>query len=285
MTTKPKARKFRIRRSRPVTADGGGPAVQTPAAQPQAKQTAPDADFAGRTDDGFGDKPFPGAAAANAPANPPENSADVQAALEEIAKEGLTGRQLRMARRLAAKNGLTPASDFDAVRLLRARGIDPFERSSLLELVVPEQKKAETEAPAPLPAPTGQTLPQRIEPVQVPAPAGPPPDIAARRAAEISAMQADISRRRRRKLVALFARLSAFVFLPTLLAGIYYALIATPMYATNSEFVIQQADGPQTGMGGLFSGTGFATSQDSIAVQSYLNSRDAMLRLNADHGL
>ena len=55
------------------------------------------------------------------------------------------------------------------------------------------------------------------------------------------------------------------------------------MYATQSEFVIQQADAPQAGgMGGLFSGTGFATSQDSITVQSYLQSRDAMLRLNAE---
>jgi len=34
----------------------------------------------------------------------------------------------------------------------------------------------------------------------------------------------------------------------------------------------------------LFSGTSFATSQDSISVQSYLQSRDAMLRLDKDLG-
>jgi capsular polysaccharide transport system permease protein len=47
--------------------------------------------------------------------------------------------------------------------------------------------------------------------------------------------------------------------------------------------VIQQADpaGAQ-GMGGLLSGTQFATSQDSIAVQGYLQSRDAMMRLDDD---
>jgi capsular polysaccharide transport system permease protein len=60
-------------------------------------------------------------------------------------------------------------------------------------------------------------------------------------------------------------------------------VVATPLYATKAEFVIQQADpaGAQ-GMGGLLSGTQFATSQDSIAVQGYLQSRDAMMRLNED---
>lgn len=284
MTTKPKARKFRIRRSRPVSGDASATAGGPPIAEDQAARQAASESFTSRRDDGFGDKPFPGAAAARRPSRPAEDPAEVQAALEAIASEGLTGRQLRMARRLAAKNGLTPASDFDAVRLLRARGIDPFERSSLLELVVPEQKKTDAAEAAPATAPTGQTLPQKIDPIKVPGPAGPPPDIAARRAAEISAMQADIARRRRRKMWGLAGRLTAFVLLPTLLAGLYYTMIATPMYATQSEFIIQQADAPQAGgMGGMFSGTGFATSQDSITVQSYLQSRDAMLRLDSDH--
>ncbi|MDJ1009050.1 MAG: capsule biosynthesis protein [Paracoccaceae bacterium] len=300
MTTKPKARKFRIRRTRPVSADeakrAAAPISQgAPTPRPdKAGSGGPGGDeaFLPPRDDGFGDKPFPGSAAAEArspsPSKPAPASAsteDVQAALEAIATEGLTGRQLRMARRLAAKHGLTPQSDFDAVRLLRAKGIDPFERSSLLELVVPEQKKADgSGGAAPSPSGSGQTLPTRIDPVNTPAPAGPPPDIASLRAAEISAMQTDIARRRRRKLLSLAGRLSAFVFLPTILAGIYYTFVATPMYATQSEFVIQQADAPQTGMAGLFSGTGFATSQDSITVQSYLQSRDAMLRLDNDHG-
>jgi hypothetical protein len=46
--------------------------------------------------------------------------------LEQIRKEGLTGRQLRLARRMAQKHGLPATSDFDAVRLLRAAGINPF---------------------------------------------------------------------------------------------------------------------------------------------------------------
>ena len=68
-----------------------------------------------------------------------ESAAQVQGEtdLNAIRREGLTGRQLRMARRVAQKHGLAPTSDFDAVRLLRQRGIDPFQRTNMLELVVP----------------------------------------------------------------------------------------------------------------------------------------------------
>jgi len=51
--------------------------------------------------------------------------------------------------------------------------------------------------------------------------------------------------------------------------------------------VIQQADGGgggAGGLGGLFSGTSMATQQDSISVQSYLLSRDALARLDDDLG-
>ena len=54
--------------------------------------------------------------------------------IEDSRKEGLTGRQLRMARRTAQRHDLPAKSDFDAVRLLRQAGIDPFQRSNLLEL-------------------------------------------------------------------------------------------------------------------------------------------------------
>jgi capsular polysaccharide transport system permease protein len=105
------------------------------------------------------------------------------------------------------------------------------------------------------------------------------------RAYEIMSIQRDIARRRRRKLALLFTRLAFFVFLPTIVAGYYFYAMATPLYATKTEFVIQQADAAGTGgLGGLFSGTQLATSQDSITVQSYLQSRDAMLRLDRDIG-
>ena len=205
--------------------------------------------------------------------------------LDEIRKEGLTGRQLRMARRVAQKHGLNVSSDFDAVRQLRARGVDPFKRANMLE-VVPQHGKALT--PAPLP---GAQLPQTV-----PADGGvklPSTEVGGggafspseRRQREIMEIQRDIARRRRRKTIQLMTRLAFFVFLPTLLAGYYYYRIATPMYAAKSEFLILQADATSSGpLGGLLSGTQFATNQDSIAVQSYLQSKDAMVRLDQDQG-
>jgi capsular polysaccharide transport system permease protein len=105
-------------------------------------------------------------------------------------------------------------------------------------------------------------------------------------AAEILRMQQDIARRRRRRLALLAARLFVFVMLPTFVAGYYFYLVATPIYSVRSEFVIQQAGPASSGgqLGGLFSGTAFATSTDSIAVQGYLQSREAMERLDKDVG-
>ncbi|MEY8841607.1 capsule biosynthesis protein, partial [Cribrihabitans sp. XS_ASV171] len=94
----------------------------------------------------------------------------------------------------------------------------------------------------------------------------------------------DIARRRRRKMLLLLTRLAFFVFLPTLIVGWYYYRVATPMYASKSEFVILQADGSLGGMGNFFAGTQFATSQDSISVQSFLESKEAMLLLDRDLG-
>ncbi len=241
MTTKPKVKKFRIRR-------------KTPEEQAQA-EAAPGADE-----------------------EPKEPSQAEQIAA--ISKEGLTGRQLRMARRVAVKNGFQASSDYDAVRQLRAAGIDPFQRSSVLELVKPDGAK--------LPGRRGRIqLPDTRQEDGISLPSANTQAALNRNAAEILQIQRDIARRRKRKLALLFTRLSFFVFLPTFLVGWYYYNIATPMYATNSEIVIQQAQpqggGPQ-GLATLFQGTSMATQQDSIAVQSYLASREAMLRLDADHG-
>lgn len=223
--------------------------------------------------------------------------------IDAIRRERLTGRQLRMARRIAQKQGLAATSDFDAVRQLRLNGIDPFKRSNILELVVPPDGEAATAAAAAggIKLPMG-TLPTTaegdigVDRIQLPqtvrreqtlpsTETGPAPNPAAARAAEIGKIQKDIARRRRRKLTMLMSRLAVFVGLPTFLVGWYFAIIATPMFATKSEFVIQQAEAQgAAGLGGLFSGTSMATQQDSISVQSFLTSRDAMLRLNEEEG-
>ncbi len=210
---------------------------------------------------------------AEAPPTPAE-----EAEIEAITKEGLTARQLRMARRVAQKNGLAVSSDFDAVYQLRKAGIDPFQRSSVLELVT-EGKDSKTAAPQQTQLPEALKKDKSTMPVvTTKAPNAP--------ISEVAAIQRDIARRRRRKLALLFTRLSFFVFLPTFLVGWYYFTMATPMYATNSEIVIQQAQSqkPVGGFASLFQGTSMATQQDSIAVQSYLASREAMLRLDEDHG-
>lgn len=199
--------------------------------------------------------------------------------LDVISKEGLTGRQLRMARRVAQKNGFEVASDFDAVLKLREAGIDPFQRNSVLELVTPagaagSQKSGRVQ------------LPEKVGDMGLVKPEADKTKKLGAHMSEIRRIQRDIAQRRRRKLALLFTRLSFFVFLPTFMMGWYFYTIATPMYATNSEIVIQQAQAQGASSGGLstlFQGTSMATQQDSIAVQSYLASREAMLRLDADH--
>ncbi|WP_456386609.1 capsule biosynthesis protein [Profundibacter sp.] len=245
MTTKPRAKKYRIRRSGSLNTS-----VASGAAQSTQGVVSGDVSDA--------------------------REVATEQSIDDIRKEGLTGRQLRMARRVAQKHGLAPTSDFDAIRQLRAKGVDPFQRANVLELVpAGGQEAAQTKVQLPQTIPTGQA---NLPSTEV--------DTAGARAKEIIAIQRDIARRRRRKLGLLLSRLMFFVLLPTLMVGYYYYAIATPMYGTKSQFVIQKADsqGGSGGLGGLFGGTGLATSQDSIAVQSYLQSREAMLRLDKDHG-
>lgn len=329
MTTKPKARKFRIRRDRPApfAAGGVGPEEETNTkkvrrpAQPAASVdelrarivegrdtgTKPKTNAKVETQQGNpakAEKDFGagapiakiGKAQAEKPDVQPQKTANKSAQsappregevasaaqvagetdMEAIRKEGLTGRQLRMARRMAQKHGLAATSDFDAVRQLRMKGIDPFQRANMLELVVPDQKEGQSasgqvQLPQTMPAP-GKNLPstEQMSPME-------------RRIREIGEIQKDIGRRRRRKSMLLLSRLAFFVGLPTLIAGYYFYAVATPMYATKSEFLILANDGAGA-MSGLLSGTQFATNQDAIAVQSYLQSKDAMIRLDQDVG-
>ena len=300
MTTKPKAKKFRIRRSTPAETGEPQSATPTPNAAPQPPRST--------------------ASSAIDQANvaSPKQVAS-ESAIDAIRAEGLTGRQLRMARRVAQRHGLSPTSDFDAVRLLRAQGIDPFQQGNALELVVGDPKKpAQPTAPAGQPQEPKRTsvagaaaaavaanlqhqqqqkqpgaqqppqgtmqLPQRIETEKQMLPSTDTMSPSERRAIEIMKVQKDIAKRRRRRLMLLLTRLAFFVMLPTIIAGYYFYAVATPMYATKSEFLILKNDSAGGGMGGLLTGTQFATNQDAIAVQSYLTSKDAMLRLDSDLG-
>ena len=144
------------------------------------------------------------------------------------------------------------------------------------------QEGAEVPASAPTPQPV--QLPQTVSAKPAGLPSTPMPSMQSREE-EIMQIQQDLAKRRRRKMVLLLTRLAFFVMVPTAIAGYYFFGVATPMYSTKSEFLILQADGNASGgVGGLLSGTQFATNQDSIAVQSYLQSKDALLRLNEDAG-
>lgn len=291
MTTKPKARKFRIKRSPSAATEGDTPQADAGEQQAPVSMTKPRRPIA-----------VPPEGSAQEPA---ARSGDVSSAaqvsgevdMDAIRQEGLTGRQLRMARRVAQKHGLPATSDFDAVRLLREKGIDPFQRSNMLELVVPQAGGSQHEGgpgnafndlPAleggagsgrvqlPQTVPTGRnTLPSTDQ--------GPSP--MERRMREISEIQRDITRRRRKKMGLLLIRLAFFVLIPTFCAGYYFYKIATPMYATDSQFLIIQNEGGggPSPFGGLLP-TQFANSADSIATQAYLQSKDAMLRLDEDAG-
>ncbi|WP_380053845.1 capsule biosynthesis protein [Falsihalocynthiibacter sp. SS001] len=232
MTTNPRAKRYNIRR-------GKRPTPTAPVAEEQ-----------------------------RAPENNAQKSPEEQ--IEQIRNEGLTGRQLRMARRVAQKHGLAPKSDFDAVRLLRSKGIDPFQRANMLELIASEKSDDD-----------GLMLPQTtpVTGENLPTTQFAPPDMGI---GEVARIQKDIVRRRRRKLALLFVRLAFFVFFPTFLAGYYFYNIATPMYSTTSVLKVEQAQGPE-GASSLLSGTQF-NSTDSIVVQTYLLNRDAMIRLDQDMG-
>ena len=304
MTTKPtKARKFRIKRSAAAAPSDVSEPLQQVA---QGQGTA--ADQLRQSALGSMRKSSVQAPPSGSTKPPPSQAEQAQAGdvasaqqvageidMDAIRREGLTGRQLRMARRVAQKHGLAPTSDFDAVRMLRAKGIDPFQPSNTLELVVPQGRGEQHEGGAPdamaqLPAQQGgagggrvplpQTMPVKKQSL-------PSTDVnpAERRSREVAQIQRDIATRRRRKLGLLLVRLAFFIMLPTLLAGYYFYKVATPMYATESSFLIIQNEGSGGAgpLGGLLP-TQFATSTDAIAVQGYLQSKDAMLRLDADLG-
>jgi capsular polysaccharide transport system permease protein len=323
MTTKPRAKKFRIRRS--VSTAGGAVAasqapVQTTSAEPigAAADDAPVAAAPAQPKRVQPKHPKDQSDRANARTPDPSQepapartgdvtSARVAAAetdIDAIRREGLTGRQLRMARRVAQKHELPATSDFDAVRLLRKNGIDPFKRSNMLELVVPQggaetheggapdafasvvdkskaqANNAQTDAPQANKVQLPQTVPRQKQTL-------PAVDLspAERRNREIGKIQRDIMLRRRRKLVLLLTRLSFFVMLPTIIVGWYFYFVATPMYSSKAEFLILQADNAGgSGLGGLLTGTQFATNQDAIATQSFLQSIDAMIQLDEDVG-
>ncbi len=181
-----------------------------------------------------------------------------------------TRAYLRKARQKARRIGLEAVDDEHAARLLEELGIDVLND----DVSLINAGNAGGSAPAP------QDGTDLIDQVSANFMLND-----AERLAEVHAIQRDLIRRRRVRLFLLMLRLLFFVALPTFLVGRYYYTEATDMYETESQFVIQKSEAAgASALGGLFSGTGFANSADSITVQGYLTSREAMMRLDDELG-
>ena len=78
------------------------------------------------------------------------------------------------------------------------------------------------------------------------------------------------------------------VVIPTLLAIVYYGLIASDIYISESRFMVRSPQKPiQSGvLGSLLQSSGIArTLDDQYSVQNYILSRDALKELNNEFGL
>ena len=74
----------------------------------------------------------------------------------------------------------------------------------------------------------------------------------------------------------------ATVVVPTTLAIIYYGLIASDIYTSESQFVVRSPDKPTTsGLGIILKTAGFSSSGDEIySAQAFVQSRDALRALD-----
>lgn len=74
------------------------------------------------------------------------------------------------------------------------------------------------------------------------------------------------------------------VIIPTLLATLYFGFLAQDVFISESRFVVRSPDKPQRGgLGVLLGGAGFSSaSEEVLAAQGFIDSRDGLKALNAD---
>jgi len=86
----------------------------------------------------------------------------------------------------------------------------------------------------------------------------------------------------RRGLTPARVAFALVVLLPTALASIYFGLIASDRFVSESSFVVRSAKSPLAGgLGSLLQITGISRSQDdAYSVQEYIQSRDAVAALS-----
>ncbi|SOH92765.1 capsular polysaccharide transport system permease protein [Monaibacterium marinum] len=142
-----------------------------------------------------------------------------------------------------------------------------------------EQQKSDENENIQLPAKQREQGVAKVEPGPANAPPIDPRD------AEILEIQRELVRRRRRRFILLWLRLAFFVVLPTALVGNYYFNYATPFYSSTSNVLLNPAAASLNSE----SATGVTASanllRDSIAIQDFLTSREAMRILDQDLGI
>jgi capsular polysaccharide transport system permease protein len=80
------------------------------------------------------------------------------------------------------------------------------------------------------------------------------------------------------------------VVVPTLLASLYYLLIAAPLYVSEAQFIAYEKNQPQgsAGLGSVLASVGVSAGQEEISayeVQDYMLSRSAITNLSRTAGL
>lgn len=89
---------------------------------------------------------------------------------------------------------------------------------------------------------------------------------------------------RRQQARRLLARLALFVLLPTLLATVYYAKLASDQFESYSHFTVHSAESQAVlPFESLLGVTGAPATRDTLAVREYILSRDMLARLQRDH--
>jgi len=93
-----------------------------------------------------------------------------------------------------------------------------------------------------------------------------------------------VQRMRRQRMRATLLRLLVFVVLPTGLATVYYASIATDQYESYAKFTVHSVDSPATGgIDGLLGSFAGSSGRDTLVVRDHIQSRDDFIaRLDDD---
>lgn len=184
-----------------------------------------------------------------------------------------TPAYFRMARRKAVRMGLSPSSGEEAAKMLEERGFDVTrDRVTMLDQAASQPGIASGGAAVATKAGSGLASPDFISDAE--------------RISDIAKIQKSIARRRQLRFFLISLRLFFFVVLPTWLVGNYFYNYATQMYQVDSQMVIQKPDSgaAQGGLGGLLGGSAGSNLEDSMIVQGFLNSREAMMKLDEQNG-